>query len=337
MSRAWVWAQLAAAWLPVWALFTLLMMNVHELTLAHAALGSLELIVAAALLAIPVYRFTQHNPWPHPFRLGFALKHAVGAALYAVGWIVVVSLIRSVTMGQLVVAVGPGLVAFLVMGVWLYLIVAGVIYANEAARRAGELEAHAARAQLAALRSQLHPHFLFNALHTVVHLIPADPQGAARAAEQLAQALRITVDEERDVVSLAEEWALVERYLAIESIRFGDRLAVERRIDEEALEATLPSFALQTLVENAVRHGAAPRVGATHITIRAHAEGGQLSVTVLDDGAGAAGAIEARGTGLKRLRERLRWLYGERASLVCASPASGGFEASLTIPQPGHG
>jgi len=332
-----MWAQVAAAWLPVWALFTLLMVDVHELPLAVAAAGSLELIVAAAVLAYPVYRFTRRHPWPHPFRVGFAIRHAAAAALYAVSWIAAVSVIRSVMIGHMAIAVGPGLTAFLVTGVWLYLIVAGVTYANEAARRAGELQAHAARAQLAALRAQLHPHFLFNALHAVVQLIPVDPRGAARAAEQLASALRTAMDEQRDVITLAEEWAFVERYLAIESIRFGERLVVRHRIDEDALEATLPSFALQTLVENAVMHGAAAREGATVVTIEARSAGATLAVRVRDEGPGMPPVPGEPGSGLRRLRERLQWLYGDRASLACGPREPGGFEASLAIPQQAHG
>ena len=330
MPRAWLWLQVAAGWLPVWALFTVLMMDVHELPLRAASLGSLQLIVAAAILAYPVYLFARRNPWPHPFRIGFTLRHVAAAALYSVAWIGVVSAIRSAMIGRLAIATGPGMTAFLVTGVWLYLIVAGVIYANEAARRAGELEAHAARAQLAALRAQLHPHFLFNALHAVVQLIPVDPRGAARAAEQLGAALRTTVDEERDVISLAEEWAFVERYLAVESIRFGERLVVRPRIEEDALDARLPSFAVQTLVENAVLHGAQANEGETHVTIEARLEGSTLSVTVADDGPGRAGE---GGTGLRRLRERLRALHGERASLECGPREARGFQATLRVPQ----
>ena len=330
MSRAWLWAQVAAAWLPVWALFMVLMMDVHELPLGVAALGSLQLIVAAALLAYPVYLFARRHPWPHPFRLHFMLAHLAGAALYSVCWIAVLSAVRSLWMGQLVIASGPGITAFLVTGVWLYLIVAGVIYANEAARRAGEVEAHAARAQLAALRAQLNPHFLFNALHTVVQLIPVDPRGASRAAEELGAALRTTLDEERDVVTLAEEWSFVERYLAIESIRFGERLVVRPRLADEALDARIPSFALQTLVENAVLHGAQATENPTLLTIEGRLEGPMLRVTVTDDGSGGGGEP---GTGLRRLRERLRGLYGDRAVLDCGPRSPRGFVSSLTVPQ----
>src|SRR5262249_15494084 len=145
----------------------------------------------------------------------------------------------------------------------------------------------AARAQLDTLRMQLHPHFLFNALHTVVQLIPVDTRAATMAAEQLAGALRTTIAEQRDLVPLRDEWAFVQRYLAIESLRFGERLILEAAVDERALSALLPSFALQTLVENALRHGAAPRIEATRVSIRAQLAADTLDITVADDGIGA--------------------------------------------------
>ncbi|HEY2629245.1 MAG TPA: histidine kinase, partial [Usitatibacter sp.] len=180
--------------------------------------------------------------------------------------------------------------------------------------------------------------FLFNALHTVVQLIPTDPRAASRAAEQLAETLRATIDEERDVLPFGEEWALVERYLSIERIRLGDRLVVDARINEQALEANLPSFALQSLVENAVRHGAGSRLAPTHVTISANVTGGELQVTVSDDGAGAIDSdlSRGRGSGLRRLRERMRVLYGGRAKLEVTTALGGGFMAALTVPQDVH-
>ncbi len=337
MSRGWVWLQLVIAWLPMWALFTALIVIVHGNPLSDAAVGALRLIAAGALLGIAVYKFVSRMPWPHPFRLGFVAMHVLAAGLYAIAWYFLISLIDSVVTRRMVFAFGPGAGPSLITGTWLYIMVAGVAYANLAAQRAAKIEALAARTQLDALRSQLHPHFLFNALHTVVQLIPTDPRAAARAAEMLAAALRTTIQEQRDIICLAEEWAFVERYLAIERIRFGDRLRVQLQIDESARAASLPSFALQTLVENAVRHGAAPRIEATQVTVSASLAGETLTLKVADDGGGAnVQEVErSTGTGLRRLRERMRWLYGDRARLHLLSEPGSGFGATLIVPQDG--
>jgi len=334
-SRVWVRLQLAIAWLPMWVLFTVLVSTVHGTPLAYGALRSLTMIVPGALLGFLVYRFTTIMPWPHPFRFGFVVAHVVAATIYAVCWWLGMSAIDSIITGRFVLMVGPGIGAILVTGLWLYLVVAGVAYANRATERAAQLEAQAAHAQLDALRAQLHPHFLFNALHTVVQLIPIDPRAATRAAEQLAAALRTTMSERRDLIEFSEELAFVERYLAIESIRFGDRLVVNRQVDAAAHDVLLPSFALQTLVENALRHGAAPRSEPTQLTISAESDGDRLVVQVRDDGGGAdpEALANSKGTGLQRLRERLRWLYGIGATLEIATAPGAGFRATLRVPQ----
>ena len=336
MSRGWVWLYLLIGWLPVGALFTLLILTAHaDATLLGAALIALRLMVAAAALGLVVQRFTERYAWPHPFRLGFLLVHVGAAGLYSVTWLLLNSVIESVFRGRLILVVGYGLGPFLVLGVWLYVMVAGVSYATQATQRAARAEAIAARSRLAELRAQLNPHFLFNALHTVVQLIPRAPGRAAQAAEQIAALLRTAIEEDRDLVSLAEERAFVERYLAVELLRFSDRLAVRVDAPGETDAALVPSFALLTLVENAVRHGAAPRVEPTEITVTAALSPRALTLTVRDTGAGAAPERLAGGdgTGLQRLRDRLAVLYDGRARLDLAPGAGGGFTASLLIPQ----
>jgi len=170
-------------------------------------------------------------------------------------------------------------------------------------------------------------------LHTVIQLIAIDPGAAVHAAEQLAGLLRTTMDEPADHVRLADEWALVQRYLAIEQLRLGERLVVQAQLAPDALACELPSFTLQTLVENAVRHGAAPREAATTITIGAHLERGDLVLAVADDGAGADLSAPSAGTGLRRLRERLGGLYGASASLRLDSAPGRGFSAHLQLPR----
>ena len=332
-SRGWFWLQVAIGWLPMWALFTLMIMSAHELPLAASAWMALRMIGSAAVLGLGVHAFTRRQPWPFPFRWSFVLLHVPAAALYAVLWISAYSMIESLVRWRLAYVAGAGVGRFALTGVWLYLTITAVAYAQQAAQRGALAQAAAARAQLAALHAQLHPHFLFNALHTVVQLIPLDPAKAAGAAEELAELLRAALDERRDQVTLAEEWRFVRRYLAIEQLRFGERLRITAALPDAALGMRLPSFALQTLVENAVRHGAAPKLGATHLHIRASASHQHLSLVVSDDGAGfdPAAVGHGRGTGLRRLRERLACLYGSSAGLdVDASPL--GVTATLRLP-----
>jgi hypothetical protein len=337
-SRGWFWLQVAIGWLPMWALFTLMIMSAHELPLAASAWMALRMIGSAAVLGLGVHAFTRRQPWPLPFRPSFLLLHALAAALYAVLWIGAYCMIESLLHWRLAYVAGPGVGRFALTGVWLYLTITAVAYAHQAAQRSALAQAAAARAHLAALHAQLHPHFLFNALHTVVQLIPLDPGKAAQAAEELAELLRAALDERRDQVTLAEEWRFVQRYLAIEKMRFGERLQVTATLADAALGMRLPSFALQTLVENAVRHGAAPKIGKTHLRISASASRQHLSLVVGDDGAGAepAAVQHGRGTGLRRLRERLACLYGSSAALD-VDASSGGVTATLRLPGAARG
>jgi hypothetical protein len=337
MPRAWVWTQLIIGWLPMWALFTVLMMSAHDAPAREAAPLALRLMLIAAALGVVVHRQTARLPWPHPFRLRFIAIHAVGGVAYSLAWYGLNVVVESLQRGALAIPIGPGLGPYLVTGIWLYTMVAAVAYARHEAERSAQLAALAARSQLAALRSQLHPHFLFNALHTVVQLIPLDPRGAVRAAELLAGVLRSAIEEPKEWSTLREEWDFVQRYLDIEAIRFGTRLVVHSEMASAALDARLPSFALQTLVENAVRHGATPSIEPTRLRIRAQLDtrAQRLLIEVDDDGAGADPALAERsaGTGLRRLRERLGWLYGNSASLSLRGAPGQGFGATLQLPQ----
>ena len=334
MPRKWTWLQLAMGWLPVWALYTALVAFQHGIGALHAAGMALNAVLPAAILGLVVLRITRHLPWPRPFRPSFLAVHVTAALAYALAWIACLSLMESLLRGRLAFVVGPGLLPFLVLGIWLYAMVAGVSYATEASERAALAEAEAARAELEALRAQLQPHFVFNALHSVVQLIPDQPERAAQAAEEVAHLLRATIEENRDLVTLADEWAFVERYVSLEGLRFGDRLRVEADLGDGTAEAVLPSFALQTLVENAIRHGAAPRAEPTTVSLRASTEGGVLTLVVRDDGAGASneGLARGSGSGLTRLRARLRALYGEAAGLSVVA-GERGVTATLRVPQ----
>jgi len=333
LPRRWLWLQLALAWLPMWALFTAMIVIAHGLPWASAMLGALRMVVPGALLGVAVYRFAVHTPWPYPFRLAFIAWHVLAALGYALGWYALICLTDSALRGTWTFVSGPGFGLYVLTGLWLYLIVAGAAYANLAAQRSARLEAEAARMQLEALRAQLQPHFLFNALHTVVQLIPQDPAAAVHAAEELGAALRSVLELKSDRIPLEQEWTFVQRYLALEQLRFGPRLVLECVLDPAARDALVPAFALQTLVENAVRHGAAPRVETTTLRIGVTCIAQRLELRVDDDGVGAdAAALNAGGTGLARLRERLRSLYGAAASLTFDTAPGAGCRARLSLP-----
>lgn len=333
-SRSWVWLQVLIAWLPVWVLYAILIATAHpQVGPGNAALSAFWAISVAAALGMLVQRLTERIQWRYPLRALFVAVHAVAAIVFAATWVALTFIVELFAHGHMGIPYRPPPPAFMVMGVWLYLIVAGASYAIQATERASQAEALAARSQLAALRAQLNPHFLFNALHTVVQLIPLDPALAATAAEQLAGLLRTGIEEDRDLVSLSEEIAFVERYVSLERIRFGDRLDVVIDIRSDAWDAFVPSFALQSLVENAVRHGAEPREQPTSILVSGSRDGGMVKLTVRDSGAGAPFEHIERedGTGLPRLRERLLVLYGGAARLDVSSDEQG-FTATILLP-----
>ena len=211
--------------------------------------------------------------------------------------------------------------------------------------RASQLDTELARAQIDSLRGQVHPHFLFNALHTIGGLIREDDQAAAlRVLSAVGDLLRTTLDQgEAPEVPLSEELEVAERYLGIERIRFGDRLETSVEVEPAARAASVPALVLLPLVENAVRHGVEPRTGGGRVEIAARRSGGELVLEVRDDGPGyprevleGSGAeLEHDGRrriGLANTRKRLRVLYGEEYGLTLSNPAEGGALARIRIP-----
>ncbi len=197
--------------------------------------------------------------------------------------------------------------------------------------RAATLQAQLADARMAALRMQLNPHFLFNTLHAVSALVERDPAGVRRMIARLSDLLRHTLDTARDEIPLRQELAFLERYLEIMEIRFQGRLQVTRDIDEAALDALVPSFVLQPIVENALEHGAARASGEGRIGIAAHRDGERLMLTVRDNGPGP-GAGAHSGVGLANTRARLAQLYANDAEVRLITAPDGGGLAELDLP-----
>jgi two-component system, LytTR family, sensor kinase len=225
-----------------------------------------------------------------------------------------------------------------------YWVITGVSHAFEFYRRnrqnelrASRLEAQLSRAELHALRMQLHPHFLFNTLNTISALVHRDARAADRMVARLGDLLRLTLDNQGvEEVSLKEELEFLQKYLEIEQTRFHDRLTVELDVDPASLDARLPNLLLQPLVENAIKHGVSARPGAGRIEISARRENGTLSLRVRDDGDGLPAYSRPdctrSGVGLANTRARLAQLYGAAQRFELANAEGGGCEVVISIP-----
>lgn len=204
--------------------------------------------------------------------------------------------------------------------------------AREKDRRQLLLEAQLADARLQTLRSQLQPHFLFNALNTISVLMREDVDSADRVLLQLSALLRRSLDgSEAYEVPLREELGFLESYLEIERARFGGRLSYGMRVPDELMEAQVPNLILQPLVENALRHGLAARAGPGRIEIRAERRGDDLTLSVLDDGRGLPPAMTER-VGLTNTRARLDLMHGDQHVFTLGPAPGGGVIAKITFP-----
>ncbi len=214
------------------------------------------------------------------------------------------------------------------------------VEARERETQAARLTAQLAEARLGALRMQLHPHFLFNSLNAITVLVRDQRTREAAAmlellSDVLRQVLRTGAAHE---IPLSQELRFLEQYLAIEQVRFSDRLTVSFAVDAAARDAAVPGFILQPLVENALRHGLADRSEDGRVEIEARREGEDLVLTVRDNGAGLPPNLAQRteGLGLANTRERLATLYGDRARLELAANPGGGTTATVRLPYRPH-
>lgn len=202
---------------------------------------------------------------------------------------------------------------------------------------AARLESEVTKAQLDALQSQLQPHFLFNALNSISVLVrKGETDSAQQMLGKLSELLRQLLNRSGvQTVPLRDELALVRQYLDIEQARFGERLQVKIEADESAMAANVPVFLLQTLVENAVRHGLGPKPEVGHVVISATCRDGLFTIKVLDDGVGmptGADGSEHNGVGLRNTRTRLECLYGSRYTFDVQSSPQSGTAVTITLP-----
>jgi hypothetical protein len=224
----------------------------------------------------------------------------------------------------------------------------GTVQAEAKAAQATEvaesesLKRQVIEARMAAMQAQVEPHFLFNTLASIDHLIETDPPRASKMQKHLIALLRATMPTMREANAqgtrdLGRELAVIRPYLEILKVRMEDRLQTEIRVSEGLMSAEFPPMMLQSLVENAIKHGLEPKADGGLLTVSAEIVHGKLAVTVVDTGLGFGKAMtQGTGIGLSNIRERLNLLYGNKASLVVTEPGTGGTSVTITVPYVAH-
>jgi len=224
---------------------------------------------------------------------------------------------------------------------WMLIgVVQGAAYYDEARRRQVQglkLETELAQESLRVLRMQLNPHFLFNTLHSISTLIEEEPKAAEEMILRLSHLLRSILDEDKQEVSLRQELGILEDHLAIEKVRFGERLKTTVVIEDRLLDCAVPQLILQPLVENVIQHGIGRHAGNDSIEITASEKMDLLQIEVKNYNSGvktgsAAPGSRVGGIGLANTRMRLKTLYKERCSVELQRMSPAGFAVRLSVP-----
>ena len=233
---------------------------------------------------------------------------------------------------------------FILLSIIIKISYKGKVQAEAKAAQATEvaesesLKRQVVEARMAAMQAQVEPHFLFNTLASIEHLIETDPPRAGKMQRNLIALLRASMPTMREANAqgtrdLGRELAMIRPYLEILKVRMEDRLQTEVRVSDGLLSAEFPPMMLQSLVENAIKHGLEPKAEGGLLTVSAEIVHGKLAVTVADTGLGfGKSATAGTGIGLSNIRERLALLYGNKASLVLSEPATGGTSVTITVP-----
>jgi hypothetical protein len=259
-----------------------------------------------------------------PRLLAGSILVGLGSALQVLGLDAVT--LRALQNNPAYLSVSFGLVTLCIIWTALYVAITSM-------RGAFEMRAGLREAQLRALEAQVNPHFLFNSLNTIRGMIVEDPVVAQDMVTRLANILRYNLEREKSsTVPLEREIEIVADYLAIESIRFEDRLRVRLEVEPAAAEAQVPSMLIQTLVENAVKHGVGTRTEGGEIVIRAAIRNGSLALEIVNAGQLSTPGAGAMQIGLSNARERLRLLYGDHATLNLENRDPTTVAAMVSIP-----
>jgi len=214
--------------------------------------------------------------------------------------------------------------------------IAEIRHGEQVATKETEIEKELAVAKLQLLHAQVEPHFLYNTLGSAKYLIRSDPAGAERIIDNLILYLRHSLPRlDNALTTLGEELDRVRAYLEIMQIRMGARLGTQMSVPDALKSVPFPTMMLQTLVENAIKHGLEPKSGGGTIWVLAQEKGDRVAVTVADDGIGLSGETAGSGIGLRNVRERLKLAYGEDAAFDIAVNFPTGVAATITVPKAG--
>lgn len=315
-----------------------MMSRAHALALAAVLSGIAQVSAMSAAFSCRTAPLSRTRPW----RL--VLTHVTTAVLLTFFWVKIGAIVAR----QFDVLEGwSGVYAEYLLktemlyatGFFYYLLSVAVNYAllaqkesQNAQARLIESSVRAREAELSALRAQINPHFLYNSLNSISALTSIDPARAREMCVALADFLRLTLGmSEKTVIPLREELSLLEKYCAIEKVRFGERLTLEKEVTEEAQGCMLPPLLLQPLFENAVVHGIAQMPEGGWIRLRAARHGDQVSLTVENSWDPEAGSSRKNGVGLKNVQRRLEARYGDGAKLQ-ASAEDAVFRVRLQFP-----
>jgi two-component system, LytTR family, sensor kinase len=339
MKRTWSWAWIAGLALVFWLIVGFADSAWYALSLSikgqpvpwnKILATNIPYWILAAILTLPVVWVARRASFEPGRRMRCAAIHLVTLLLFAVVHRSVLPALyfpwKKAGFGDFASSIPKFAGAYLDFEVLLYLVIIGSVYVwsyyaryRERARAAAALELERAQlqaslsaSQLAALKMQIQPHFLFNVLHAISTLIlKGETRAADQMISQLSRFLRMTLDgPHAAVIPLEAELEFLDAYLQIQKVRFGDRLRVRMEIDGAARGAAVPNLILQPLVENCIEHGVEADRGTVEIVVRAAVTDGMLEMEISDNGPGFGGVQPAKeGTGLSNVRARLRCLY----------------------------
>ena len=317
-----------------------------KLALVGALLGAVMTAALPSVTGVMMWRAAgrlpalDQNPW------AFALVQLALCALFVAAWTAWEGLQIGIgkgngTLGEVDVRNAVLWQAFI--GVLLYGLIAGGIVAAKSwisSRELAVASEHAerlrAQAELASLRAHLEPHFLFNTLHSVIALMRSDVTLAERALEELSALLEYVLQLDRrgvHLVPMEEEWRFTQRYLWLERLRMDRRLTVVAHLDDDVLDAAIPPFTMQPLVENAIRHGLSPKRSGGTLLIRAGIDSGLIALDIEDDGVGCALEPARRmGLGTRAVAQRLTAQFGDLGRMNIDSAPGAGYRVRLSFP-----